>query len=593
MNKYNVTKLYILIFVFLQLLSSTNVPSKNLEAPFFISNKKIVVISQFKNLTGDLTLNWLETGLTDMLLTQLASFPNTVTVERRLLKIAMSEINLKGVSLPEDERLINAAQRLRADWIIKGQFSLSRNNLSIQLQLLHVNSKHPPKLKLVHGEFPNDLSALMDQISLLLILEIHPEFDLTSSQIQKRELVLPTAADSYYKGLLAYENGSYRRATKWLIETIHKDVLFSPAHNLLVNTFERMGTVGEAVEFYKNMVKKNPKNYVVHNYLGNALMAANSFEEAQDEYLKAISLNANFAPPYNNLGNICKQWGMMVRAREYYEKALKLQIHQPAIVYNNLGLLYSDNNQFDLAEKYYRKAINLKHLPFETLFNLGNLYLRKKNYEKAIQYYLGTLKIYPQFEAALQNLGDAYSMSGNIIKARRIWEKLYEVNSKNEGVIVKLAGICIDMNDTLNAAKYIRIAFASDSSSAEIWKLKGILAIKENNYLAAEEALKKSIKLNSDDWQTYLYLGQLYFQNKKYFAAIKPLESSEQILNKRKENDYYIDQEETIWFMVAKSFEKLSHYDAALNAYKKLIELNPKNMAARFGIKIIENMTRK
>ena len=593
MKIYDLAKAYILIFILF--LPTENGHSKQLETPFFTSNppKKIVVISQFKNLTKNPDYNWLERGITDMLLTQLASYPNTVTVERRLFMIALQDVTQNQAYTNEEDALLKAAQKLNGDWIVKGQFSVSdNNNLQIQAQLLQVDEKRVPKLKFIQGEFPNDLPTMLDQMTLMLIFEIHSEFDLIGSQIQKAKLISPIAADSYYKGLVAFENGSYRRAIKWLTETIQKDINFSPAHNLVITTFERMGNTNEVVEFYSELVKKNPKNYVVRNYSGNALMAANDLEEAQDEYSKAILLNPNFASPYNNLGNICKQWGMVVQARKYYEKALSLQIHDPAIVYNNLGLLHAKNKQFDLAEKYYLKALNLKHLPYETLFNLGNLYLRRNNHQKAIEYFTGALKIYSQFEEALQNLGQAYSISGNLIKARQTWEKLHEINPNNTAAIIKLAGVSIEMNDTLNAAKYIRIAFSQDSLSADLWKLKGILGVKKNNYLTAERALNKAMKLNSNDWQTALYLGRLYFQNKHYFVAIEALKASLKILKKKEESDY-ASQRETILQMLAKCFEKTGDYESAINAYRQTIELNPKNSAARFGIMKLERMTSK
>lgn len=550
------------------------------------TSNTVIVVSSFSNPTEEKELGWLETGLADMLLTQLASYSNVVTVERRLLNAAMSTAREVHTVRSDIDALTYAAQKLRANYLITGHFTLSDNQLAIHAQLYKLPDKYSSPTKSVQGRFPSEISSMLAELSQEIIAEIDTDVNTEPNLRSAEPAVSPEAADSYYKGVLAFENGSFRRAARWLAETVQIDVNFSPAHNLLVTTFERLHKPKGAIQFYTQLARKHVRNPVVHNYLGSAYVAANRPDEALIAYQKALSLAPDYAPPYNNLGNICREQGMISRAREYYDKALELRIHDPAVVYNNLGLLHAGNNEFDRAEEYYLKALNLKHLPYETYFNLGNLYLKMHRYEEAIEAYKNAIEIYPLFAQAMLNLGHAYQLQGELELAEQLLTKVVDANPQNIQAAIKLAGIYLETGEYDSASRYLDTAFRHDSTSADVWKLRGLMALKKGDHAAAEHAFSSATRIEPSDWESFLCLGQLHFIRADYTQAVQHLERSHDILARLAATE--TSQQALILEMLAKSFEKLAQYDAALDAYRKLLRLDPDNATAQFGVKKLE-----
>ena len=51
------------------------------------------------------------------------------------------------------------------------------------------------------------------------------------------------------------------------------------------------------------LLKENPKNFIIYNILGAILSGQNKMEQAISNYKKSIKINPNYAEGYNNLGS--------------------------------------------------------------------------------------------------------------------------------------------------------------------------------------------------------------------------------------------------------------------------------------------------
>ncbi|MCK4614345.1 MAG: tetratricopeptide repeat protein, partial [Thermoplasmata archaeon] len=71
----------------------------------------------------------------------------------------------------------------------------------------------------------------------------------------------------------------------------------------------KIGRVNSAISSYTTAVEKSPGNPVLHNLLGISLGRTQRFEEALKSFNKATNLDKNFAEAWNNKGNVLYRMG--------------------------------------------------------------------------------------------------------------------------------------------------------------------------------------------------------------------------------------------------------------------------------------------
>ena len=85
------------------------------------------------------------------------------------------------------------------------------------------------------------------------------------------------------------------------------------------------------------LIKKNPKSFVLYNLFGAVLANQKNFDDAITNYKKSIEINPNYAEGHNNLGGVLYKLGKFNDAIDSYRRAIKIK-PDFAEAYNNLGL---------------------------------------------------------------------------------------------------------------------------------------------------------------------------------------------------------------------------------------------------------------
>ena len=149
-------------------------------------------------------------------------------------------------------------------------------------------------------------------------------------------------------------------------------------------------------------------------------------------------------------------------AIEYYKLAI-LNDSNFIDAYDNLALSYRWSNKLDSAEYFY--LLSSKNYPKgeASVMNLGLVEHIRKNYSKAIFYYNKLIEINPKNPEAYYGLSKIYSDKGDDRLAYKngiLAEKFYsELNSPYIGdCYYQLCIVCINLNDKINAKKYLRLA---------------------------------------------------------------------------------------------------------------------------------------
>jgi tetratricopeptide (TPR) repeat protein len=126
----------------------------------------------------------------------------------------------------------------------------------------------------------------------------------------------------------------------------------------------------DALDYYRAVLDKEPKNPVVHNKTGIVLLQMQRLTDARKEFERAIKYDKQYADAYNNLGVVYYALKKSGKAIPQYRKALAIR-EDVASFHNNLAASYFVQKEFDKATAEYGRALELDPTLFERTSQTG------------------------------------------------------------------------------------------------------------------------------------------------------------------------------------------------------------------------------
>jgi tetratricopeptide (TPR) repeat protein len=166
------------------------------------------------------------------------------------------------------------------------------------------------------------------------------------------------------------------------------------------------GDYSEAIAFYRNLIRLNPRHAVALNNLGSALCKLGHYKEAEDHFRQAIRIKPDYPEAHGNFGTVLRWSGRIAEAEISLRHALKLRPNY-IDARNSLGL---------------------------TLILLGRLRDAKARFEKV-------LKVSRSNTDALLGLGQVAKLEGRFDEAEVMFKRVLEINPKMPGAWAALVGI--------------------------------------------------------------------------------------------------------------------------------------------------------
>ena len=185
------------------------------------------------------------------------------------------------------------------------------------------------------------------------------------------------------------------------------------------------------------LIKKNPKSFVLYNLFGAVLGNQKNFDKAVINYKKSIEINPDYAEGHNNLGSALYKLGKFNEAIDSYQRALKIKPNFTE-AYNNLGLAFEDLGKFNEAIDSYQRAIKINPEYAEAYNNLGNVYDINEKVDEAILNYKKAIKINANFVEAYSNLGHLLKEIGKVDEARNCENKLLSLKPNDIGYRINI-----------------------------------------------------------------------------------------------------------------------------------------------------------
>lgn len=217
----------------------------------------------------------------------------------------------------------------------------------------------------------------------------------------------------------------------------------------------KQGKTTAAIKLSKQILGKDPKNYVAHYYLGKAYLKENRTELAVIEY-KTVNENALFGEKLNEL-DFRREYSELLLKYNQQDEALKnfllLTKLDPTDAENffHVGHIYELQNRYDLALGFMQKCTMLNKRHAKAHAEIGLLYYRTKQYNEAKKEIDLAIRLSPDTYSSYYYLGKILKDGKDLPGAIKAFEKAQRDPEVKQKSIIE-HGSCYMMVNRLDTA---------------------------------------------------------------------------------------------------------------------------------------------
>ncbi|MBI5214998.1 MAG: tetratricopeptide repeat protein [Ignavibacteriae bacterium] len=318
----------------------------------------------------------------------------------------------------------------------------------------------------------------------------------------KRAVMIDSVNTSYRFQLarIYTVSGLVNDAKRELEFIVIHDFDFVPARFQLALLNYESKNMEQALNYFHEVIKKNPKDFLSYYYIGSALMNLQKSDSAIEFLSTSISLNPNYLPAINSLASI------YFGKKEYHEAFrlfTKARTMRPEVAdyHYKTGLCYQSTQNYDSAIVYYSNAIERDTSNDTYLAQLGYCQLMLQNYEEALSAYSKALLIDNENPLYYTNLALAYSKLDSVKQAASTYRKAIDVSHPEviTQMYIKLGTLYFYQKQYRNALSAYRRALDIHPSNNEAQYYVALTLDYLNDSKSAIKQYEKYLKLVAYD----------------------------------------------------------------------------------------------
>jgi TolB-like protein/DNA-binding winged helix-turn-helix (wHTH) protein/Tfp pilus assembly protein PilF len=429
-----------------------------------------LAVLPLENLSGDPSQEYFSDGMTDELITDLASIASLRVISRT------STTHYKGTrkTLPE------IARELNVDAVVEGSVARSANKVRIRAQLVRAKPEEHLWAESYERDLP-DVVALQRDVANAIVNEI--KIKLTPEEkvrLANARPVNPEAYQSYLRGRFSFES--------WTPDAVRL-----------------------ARENFQKAIEKDPNYALPYASLADTYVFGDSDSDpkvaiplARAAALKALELDDTLSDAHAALAQVkfLADWDW-ARAETEFRRAIELNPGDTLAhhMYSHF-LLYMGRNRESLQES--ELYIRLDPLSSAANNHLGYYYLATGQYDLAIEQEHKTLQIDPNYHDSIGFLGDAYRHKGMGQEALAQYEKM-----------MALEGISPDR------VKSLRKAYQAEGWRGYFRKLLDRDLERSKREFVSPYEIADYYALLGDKAQAFRYLDKAYAERDRWLTVVK------------------------------------------------------------------------
>ena len=503
--------------------------------------KTSVAVLFFENVSEDRSIDWLRTGLTEMLVTQLAESPQLEVLSTDDLYEILKETNRLDDRAVSVELQQQVARRAGAEVVISGSIVKAGDRIRIALRLREGRSGRIVGSELVEGVGEASIFQMADELSR----RVRATFE--TAEASQQTPARPTSNIEAFADYVQARNflersdlADVKRAVELFQSAINRDPQFALAHAGLGRAYwalydrtldqswtgkareaamealridpdqaqvrltlaailEGTGRREEAVEELRRSLALEPDNDDAYRELGRIRADEGRTDEAVNALRRAIELRPEFWRNHMVLGQTYLRMGRYSEALGAFERITELQ-PDSSTGFLMLAVVYDTIGDLDRALDHYQKAI--ERGPSRAAYsNIGTIRYYQGRYALAAEAYQQALAIGPAVPLTHRNLGDAYMRLGEVNKARESYlravelsEELLEVNPRDAFIIGDLAVYEAKLGRHSEAERHIEDAIGLSPRDSYVLFDKAVVSVFAGDLNKGLSALELSLQ---------------------------------------------------------------------------------------------------
>jgi tetratricopeptide (TPR) repeat protein len=451
-----------------------------------------LAIVPFTNASGSKELEWLRTGLPEMLVTDLSQSSYIRPVPGDRVSHVLQQAGLAEQSRFDEAALESVSKLAPAQSVLSGQFVESAGRLRLDLSLRKAGSGVTIPIKVEAGS--TEVFGLVDKITG----QVKQHMDLSPAQvaadtdrpISEVSTASLEALRSYQAGLAELRKGANQAAIPLFKQAATRDPGFAMAYAKLadanvnvgawddaeaaadkaralaekaaiplVERYEIHASVARAKEDHKTaaatfaeLAKLYPDDPDIQFQLGKANEDMGKLPEAIEAYKRTVQAAPDYGAALLGLGRALVLSGRHEEAIGSLEQALRVKqfegdLEARGMIEVILGVAYENIHQYDKALEHfalsldYREKAGYKRGQAATLSNIGDVYRALNQMDKALQAQQKAIRIAREIgdkkgeSAYLVSLGMIYERQGNLDKQLAAYRQSLQIEMERQDAV--------------------------------------------------------------------------------------------------------------------------------------------------------------
>ncbi len=390
--------------------------------------RKTIVVTYFDNLTGDRELDWLRTGITDMLIADLSQSQQLTVVSHEGLVNILKRLGKEDYATADVRVAALVAREAKAEAWLTGSLQKRGDSLRIEAKLYDAQRGELLKSESVSGTGLERVFIMVDELTR----KVKDGLQLSLRDARERALALADVTTSsvpayrhYIAGFEQQNKFYFQEAVAEYHKAIALDSSFASAYLQLAYAYGALGQQQAAVQALETGVRHADRASdkertrllaLYHMLTGNVGEAFELLERALplDPYDKMLRFQ---------LGSLSYGIGWNDRAIQELEKAVEID-PQFKLAYNTLAYAYARQGKYRKAETALKRYAELAPEEPNPLDSMGEIYLMMGEYKKALQMFRKALQVNPKFYHSTRHVALTYLEMGEYEKVLQAAEEL-------------------------------------------------------------------------------------------------------------------------------------------------------------------------
>lgn len=397
-----------------------------------------LAVLPFVNKTGKQDLAWVETGMADLLITDLASKGNYHVISPDRVYQTLKDLKFFTRSYDADS-IGKLLEILDADYLIHGNVTQAGSSLRADLSIINAQEIQNPIYLKTTGSKQEDLILMSDQLAFQIHQKLHPTTVKKSPGV-KPQISIP-ALKAFDRGVNDLRQGDYKKSIANLEEAIRLAPKFSRAYLRLSEAYENSGDLDKAAAILSQGIQNGDPSDEKTAYL-----LRSEYALMQGELDQAIKMYKTLNEKYPNdsellfpLAETYEEKGDLKNAVLVLEKLIQLDPHHPQAFFHLgkdtvlMGEAEKGISQYLIQALSIQRQLNNSYGQADVLNAMGVAYERLGRYDEAIQYYQDALTLREKIgnkkgaATSMSNLAKIYIFQGEFAKSQAVLNKILRI----------------------------------------------------------------------------------------------------------------------------------------------------------------------